>query len=620
MTHQPVFPFTSIVGQEQMKLALLLNAVNPKTGGILLRGEKGTAKSTLVRALSALMDTPFVNLPLNATEDRMAGSIDLEKTMTKGERSVRKGLLADAHGGFLYVDEVNLLDDHITDILLDCSASGVVQLQREGVSEVYNAEFVLAGSMNPEEGELRPQFLDRFGLSVQVTASVSAMERVLLMESRERFDADPQRFIAEAQEKQMELKKRIEEARRLNVCVDESIITYIAETVLNANAAGHRADIVIAEAAKANAALNGRTEVLREDVDAVADFALAHRRREMQAQNPETQNAQNDNKPQQDKENQDKQDRQDGSHQQQNSSQESEGSSQQQSEGSGMETVFGVDELFGIKKIETAKDRKNRRGSGRRSRTRTDAKQGRYVRAIENRGTGDIAIDATLRAAAANRYMRTPPEGFAIAVESSDIREKQRERRIGNFILFIVDSSGSMGARARMAAAKGAIVSLLLDTYQKRDKVAMISFRGDGSEILLQPTSSVELAEKRLRELPTGGKTPLTAAIEDGRRLTERYIRHNPNSRPVVIFMTDGRANVAYSNGANPRKESQEFAADWARQQKDVKFIVIDTEKKGLADFALSGELASALGAKLLEIKDLKADSLLNAVRGSFDE
>ncbi|MCD8554730.1 VWA domain-containing protein [Seleniivibrio sp.] len=617
MTHQPVFPFISIVGQEEMKLALLLNAVNPKTGGVLLRGEKGTAKSTLVRALSALLDVPFVNLPLNATEDRLAGSIDLEMTMTIGERSVRKGLLADAHGGFLYVDEVNLLDDHITDILLDCSASGVVHLQREGVSEVYNSEFVLAGSMNPEEGELRPQFLDRFGLSVQVTASASAMERVLLMESRERFDADPQSFIAAAQERQTELKNRIQAARTLSVCVDDSIINYIAETVLNANAAGHRADIVIAEAAKAHAALNGRDKVLCEDVDAVAEFALAHRRRQMEAQNPETQNAPKENKPQQDKDNQETQD---SSQRTENNSHESEGSSQQQSEGAGMETVFSVGELFGIKKIETAKDRKNRKGSGRRSRTRTDAKHGRYVRATENRGSGDIAIDATLRTAAANQFMRTPPAGFAIAIEHSDIREKQRERRIGNFILFIVDSSGSMGARARMAAAKGAVVSLLLDTYQKRDKVAMIAFRGEGSEILLQPTSSVELAERKLRELPTGGKTPLSAAIEDGRRLTGRYLRHNPDSRPVVIIMTDGRANVPYADSANPRKESQELAANWAREQKDVKFIVIDTEKKGLADFALSGELASALGAKLLEIKDLKADSLLNAVRGSFSD
>jgi len=617
MTHQPVFPFTSIVGQEEMKLALLLNAVNPKTGGVLLRGEKGTAKSTLVRALSALLDVPFVNLPLNATEDRLAGSIDLEMTMTIGERSVRKGLLAGAHGGFLYVDEVNLLDEHITDILLDCSASGVVHLQREGVSEVYNSEFVLAGSMNPEEGELRPQFLDRFGLSVQVTASASAMERVLLMESRERFDADPQSFIATAQERQTELKNRIQAARTLSVCVDDSIINYIAETVLNANAAGHRADIVIAEAAKAHAALNGRDKVLCEDVDAVAEFALAHRRRQMEAQNPETQNAPKENKPQQDKDNQETQD---SSQRTENNSHESEGSSQQQSEGSGMETVFSVGELFGIKKIETAKDRKNRKGSGRRSRTRTDAKQGRYVRATENRGSGDIAIDATLRTAAANQFMRTPPAGFAIAIEHSDIREKQRERRIGNFILFIVDSSGSMGARARMAAAKGAVVSLLLDTYQKRDKVGMIAFRGEGSEVLLQPTSSVELAERKLRELPTGGKTPLSAAIEDGRRLTGRYLRHNPDSRPVVIIMTDGRANVPYADSANPRKESQELAANWAREQKDVKFIVIDTEKKGLADFALSGELASALGAKLLEIKDLKADSLLNAVRGSFSD
>ena len=618
MKHQPIFPFSSIVGQDEMKLALMLNAVNPQIGGVLLCGEKGTAKSTIVRGLTGLLDVPFVNLPLNITEDRLLGSIDMKMAVTSGKLCVQKGILADAHRGFLYVDEVNLLDDHINDLLLDSSASGVVRLNREGVSETYSAEFILAGSMNPEEGSLRSQLLDRFGLYVQVEASASAMERVLLMERREAFDSNPYGFISDAEAEERKIREKIVSAQRLlrEVRLNEKVINYITEKASSANVAGHRADIVMTEASRAYCALEGRCDVVLSDVDAVSELALAHRRRPMQE--PETEHKKesgSDHK----HDNRNEDDNAENQHESKSDSHEDSVSSDA-SDGGVHETVFGVGELFSIRKIEAAKDRKNRKGSGKRSKTKTGAKHGRYVRSVENKGTGDIAIDATLRAAAPYQNMRTPSNGLMIAIEPNDVKEKQRERRIGNFILFIVDSSGSMGARARMTAAKGAIVSLLLDAYKKRDKVAMISFRGKESEVLLQPTSSVELAEKKLRELPTGGKTPLSSAIENGRRLTNAYLRRDPCVKPVVIFLTDGKGNVPLTEGVNPRKEAQAAADAWGAENNDIKFIVVDTEKKGLADFGLSRDLASSLCAELIEIKDLKADTLLGAVKGSFDE
>ena len=313
------FPFTAIVGQEQMKLALVLNAINPRLSGVLIRGEKGTAKSTAVRSLAVLLptlkvvkDCPFhcdpddvhkacvncrdklgasagvetnerqtfvVNLPVNATEDRVVGTLDLEHAIKKGEKRFEPGVLADANRGILYVDEVNLLDDHIVDVLLDSAAMGVNSIEREGVSYTHPAEFILVGTMNPEEGELRPQLLDRFGLCVQIHGISAPEQRVEVVKRWVAFEENPRAFIDEWKEREAELRDKIVHARELlpKVRISDDTLDRIARLSVEIGVDGHRADIIMMKTAKTAAALHQRTEVTYDDLEESADMALQHR-------------------------------------------------------------------------------------------------------------------------------------------------------------------------------------------------------------------------------------------------------------------------------------------------------------------------------------------------------
>ncbi len=315
------YPFTAIVGQEEMKLALILNAINPKLGGVLIRGEKGTAKSTAVRALADLLpenqvvaDCRFgcdpddittmcsscrerlergevlprawqkmrvVDLPVSATEDRVVGTLDLEEAIKKGEKRFEPGVLAEANRGILYVDEVNLLDDHIVDVLLDSAAMGVNTVEREGVSFSHPANFILVGTMNPEEGELRPQLLDRFGLCVQIEGLHDPAQRVEVIRRRVAFEEDPAGFCAAWEEEQEKLRQQILEAKKIlsRVKVPDEMLYLIARTAIEMGVDGHRADIIMLKAAKTMAALRGREEVTEDDIRATADLALRHRMR-----------------------------------------------------------------------------------------------------------------------------------------------------------------------------------------------------------------------------------------------------------------------------------------------------------------------------------------------------
>ncbi|MDR2450425.1 MAG: ATP-binding protein [Candidatus Accumulibacter sp.] len=319
---KPVYPFPAIVGQERMKLSLILNVIDPGLSGVLIRGEKGTAKSTAVRALADILpeipvirDDPFqlspddeleilaeirrhlglaedapivretrkvavVELPVGATEDRVVGSLDLEQALKSGKRKVEPGLLAAAHRGILYVDEVNLLDDHVVDVLLDSAAMGVNTIEREGVSFGHPARFTLVGTMNPEEGELRPQLLDRFGLCVTIEGIADPESRVAVMERRAAFDRDPEGFVLKWRSESEALAGRIERARRIlasDVAVEREFLFRIARTCLDVGVDGHRGDIVILKAARALAAFAGRNEVQAEDIDKAAELALPHR-------------------------------------------------------------------------------------------------------------------------------------------------------------------------------------------------------------------------------------------------------------------------------------------------------------------------------------------------------
>ncbi|SDU41770.1 putative cobaltochelatase [Desulfobacula phenolica] len=705
-----IFPFSAIVGQEQLKLALILNAVNPRIGGVLIRGEKGTAKSTTVRALASLLPmirvnkgcawacnpddshglcddckkgrkwitggsaagqdvieerrTRVVTLPLNATEDRVAGGIDFNIAVKSGARALQAGLLAKVHRGILYVDEVNLLDDHIVDIILDASASKKNRIEREGISFCHDSDFILVGTMNPEEGELRPQLLDRFGLCVEVASEKDLEKRICLMLRKESYDADPEGFSKQYQADNAVLSDRITKAGTLlkEVRFSDGLRAFVANLCAENKVAGHRADLVIEQAAKALAAYHGKAEAGMDEVKQVAGFVLVHRKRDPapppppdhshdhnnepeenkdqteqeKPESPEPNEQDQEEKDQEEKDQEEKdqdgqapdeqdqeensmgedKDEQESEEEQSEPEPESRGENGEQDKKDVLEKIFEVGETFKVKKFTSPKDRVFRRGSGKRSRSRTAAKQGRYVRSTIPKGSHDIAFDATLRAAAPFQIQRKNNSNLAVILKDQDIREKIREKRIGNFLLFLVDASASMGARGRMAASKGAVMSLLLDAYQKRDKVAMVTFRKDEAFVNLPPTSSVELAGKLLEEMPVGGKTPLSSGLVKGFELLRNHLLREPEARPIVIIITDGRGNVALGN-QKPFREALDLAEKMALEQR-IQFVVVDSESQGAVSFGLAEKLAANLNAEYFKIQDLKVNQLVDIAKGGL--
>jgi len=688
-----VFPFSAIVGQERLKHALLACAVCPQIGGVLVRGQKGTAKSTAVRALAALLPhievvrgCPFscapggrhcpacaaryakgealptdwrparlVDLPLGATEDRVSGSLDLEAAIRFGRKVLEPGLLARAHRGVLYVDEVNLLSDHLVDILLDAASLGVNIVEREGISFRHPAEVVLVGTMNPEEGELRPQLLDRFGLCVELAAPEDIELRCEVLRRREAFDADPQEFLAAWAETERQLARTIVEARRALplVRIPAPLLSKASELCLEACVAGHRADIALRLTARALAALSGREDVRAPDLDEAAELVLLHRRRmppppappeQKQHEEQKQEEHQHEHEPERQQEQQQEQqpESQDGQQQAEpqrsdarasedegeleesppdNSEPPDEADTEKQGRPLALETISPVGAAFRVKAIVYKKDRVVRTGSGRRTRSRTSQKSGRYVKARQNPAPTDLALDATLRAAAPHQRRRREmpqPGEMAVLVQRSDLRQRVREKRMGHFIVFVVDASGSMGAGQRMVETKGAVLSLLLDAYQKRDKVGLVAFRGQGASVLLPPTSSVDLAYKLLEELPTGGKTPLVHGLSLGHELLLRQLRRDPASFPVLVVISDGKANVSLAGG-KPLAEAK-LAAQAISEDPRIRTLVVDVEKAGLIRFGLAEGLAADLGAQYFRIEDLKARDLVDMLRSKVLE
>ncbi|MCB2190082.1 MAG: putative cobaltochelatase [Deltaproteobacteria bacterium] len=676
-THPPVrgrvFPFSALVGQQEMKLSLKLNAVDPGVGGVLVRGEKGTAKSTAVRALAAILpqietveDCSFgcdptdprlmcdhcleafqtarqgsvvskkvrvVDLPLNATEDMVLGGLDFGKAVKTGRRHFMPGLLAKANRGFLYIDEVNLLDDHLVDVILDAASSGQNCLEREGVSFSHPACFVLVGTMNPEEGELRPQLLDRFGLCVEVGGEPEPEARVELMERREAFDRDPEAYGRQYQQTDQVVANEVERARKLlpSVSLPRRLRSFITALCVENNVAGHRADLVIERAARALAALQGRREVDQEDISAVAPLALRHRRRDAAPPPPEPpEPPEEELNDQEDREQEDPDQPEPSPEQDQGQLDQGDGEegfelplpeppeqgpdNDSEAGNDPPEEVHQIGQTFKVKPIKQPKDRKLRRGSGRRSATRTAQKLGRYVKSSLRGPEQDLALDATLRAAAPYQLSRREQTGLAVCVKPQDLRLKVREKRVGNFLLFLVDASGSMGAQARMSATKGAVLSLLLDAYQKRDKVALITFRGWEAQLALPPTNSIELAAKLLAELPVGGRTPLTAGLVQAQEQLTRHLRKDPDSRPIALILTDGRANAGLGSDAPPHEEAINLAARMGQDER-VRYVVVDTEAPGIVRLNLASHLATALGGEYFKIDDLKVQDLVNLAR-----
>jgi len=645
-----VYPFSAILAQEEMKLSLLLNAINPAIGGVVVRGQKGTAKSTAARGLRDLLPAlpdggrpAFVDFPLGATEDMVIGSIDFEAAVRDGAVRFQPGLLARAHMGVLYIDEVNLLDDHLVDSILDAAESGENIVEREGQSLRHASRFILIGTMNPEEGELRPQLLDRFGLAVSIEGETDPQVRVELLKRRESFDTAPDTFLDRYAGEEADLARRLCEARRrlTEVEIPPHLLGFIAEICQRNHVAGHRADIVMERAARAFAAWAGRTDVVADDILAVAPMVLLHRMRSgtpdiLPPPPPPPPEAEETEEPDDDRENPAPEDEADGTEppppppsgrdEEDDAGGESEdapplppdpGDLDRDDAGEAQEDVQEVGASFSVRRLDRqAMDQTLRTGSGRRSRSRSASKQGRYVKSTSHRGRNDLALDATIRAAAPYQKMRreNAERELAVHIAASDIREKIRERRVGNFLLFVVDGSGSMGAQRRMVETKAAIMSLLLDAYQKRDKVAMVVFRGREAEAVLPPTNSVDRAAKLLADLPVGGRTPLTAGLAEAAGVLRQVLRKEPTILPLVIVMTDGRANAALGD-APPHEEALRAACGLRDRYPSAQFVVVDTESKGVVRLELAQKLASALGAKYFKTEDLRAEDLVSLAK-----
>nr|WP_202445240.1 putative cobaltochelatase [Streptomyces sp. SID4941] len=653
-----------------MRLGLLLNAVSPAVGGVLVRGEKGTAKSTAVRALAALMpevpvvsgcrfscdpsapdpacpDGPHeagpgvsrpartVELPVGASEDRLVGALDIERALSEGVKAFEPGLLADAHRGILYVDEVNLLHDHLVDLLLDAAAMGASYVEREGVSVRHAARFLLVGTMNPEEGELRPQLLDRFGLTVEVAASRDTDQRVEVVRRRLAYDDDPEGFAARWAREETALRERIAAARVLlpRVVLGDGVLRQIAATCAAFEVDGMRADIVMARTATALAAWAGREEVTAEDVRQAALLALPHRRRRNPFDAPGLDEEKLDDTLREAEGDSDDGDddgpggggggggvppQSGGPDAPDRSARagddtpadtptggDGSGSEQRPAPAGGAEQApVGASEPFRAKMLSVPGLGEG--AAGRRSRARTE--HGRTTGARRPEGAlTKLHLAATVQAAAPHQRARGR-SGRGLVVRRDDLRQATREGREGNLVLFVVDASGSMAARQRMGAVKGAVLSLLLDAYQRRDKVGLVTFRGREAEVALPPTSSVDAAAARLESLPTGGRTPLAAGLLKAHDVLRVERMRDPSRRPLLVVVTDGRATGGPDPVALAARAGRLHAAEGTAS------VVVDCET-GVVRLGLAAQLARELGGGAVTLHELRADSIAGLVK-----
>ena len=686
MSHAPApdsrtYPFSAVVGSDDMALALVLSTVSPEIGGVLVRGEKGTAKTTTVRALVRVLpvlsvvpgcrfscdpadpdpgcpDGPhpvdvdaetrparLVELPVGATEDRVIGSLDLQRALGSGQVSYEPGLLAAAHRGLLYVDEVNLLHDHLVDLLLDAAATGRSTVEREGVSVAHASRMVLIGTMNPEEGELRPQLLDRFGLTAEVAAPRDPALRVEVVRRRMAFDRDPAGFSAGYADAEAALAERLRTARALldRVELSEDHLLLIAEVCAAFEVDGMRADLVTARAAVAHAAWHGRTRVTKADIRAAARLALPHRRRRNPFDAPGLDEdlldrLLGDDEPEPDPEPQPGADEEPGEGSEADGPAEgrddappsgpdagpsssdrppppplSDGPqaapdpqpTDQAPPAAGVPTTLATAGAAYRTRLFTATG-VGAGEAGRRSRavTRTGRSVGAAVRPEPG---GRLHLPATIRAAAPRQGDRGRVASQTLRLRREDLRTAVTEGRESNLVLLVVDASGSMAARRRMEAVKTAALSLLLDAYQRRDKVGLVTFRGATATLALPPTSSVEVAARRLDEVPNGGRTPLAEGLLCAAETLRLERIRDPRRRPLLVLVTDGRATSGPDAVGRSRR-----AADLLRAS-GVASVVIDCETGfGLG---LARTLSRHLAAEHVPVGEVAADQLLSVVQ-----
>lgn len=538
-----IFPFTAIISQNLLKKSLIINAIDPSIGGVLIKGDKGTGKSTIVRSLSYLLPEinsvegcsfnchpddlklmcqtcqdlyqkngklkttkrkmEIIDMPISATEDMVIGTIDIKKVLKDGNKTLEPGILAKANRNILYIDEVNLLDDHLVNVLLDCAAMGVNIVEREGISIYHPSRFMLVGTMNPEEGDLRPQILDRFGLCVDVRALDSKDERLQIMNYRREFDDDPEAFERKFEEKQLKLQNKILKAQELlkKVKISHEMLEMIVEITTSLGIKTHRADIVMEKTSKALAVLDGRAEVKEEDIKKAAILSLKHRIKQMPFQKEEELNSQT-----------------------------IENIVNSSGEGQSPEEVFDFEKNREMKKDITKQNAFSAIAGKNTSKVVGD--RGKYIKARESKKPKSVAVDATIR--------KSITENGKLEVMPENVMEKVRISKGDALYIILIDSSSSMRMEKKIKFAKTLSWMLLKQSYEKKNRLSLIVFRGDEAEVLAYPTSDVNKIEDSLASLPTGGKTPLTPAIFKAVEIAQK----EKKVIPTIIVISDGRCNV----------------------------------------------------------------------------
>ena len=606
------FPFPAIIGVDEAKRALLVALISDDVHTVLIQGGTGSAKTTLVRSVSGISDREVFNLPLGTNDDQVFGIIDMEETLLSGERRMMPGVLEKSDLNILHADDVNLIDHSLLDQLLESVNRQKALVEREGISREYPCRTTFIGTMNISENPMSPHLLDRFDICVRIPVTDDMDIRYQIVKRRVDFDADPEGYVSSFNDEIASIRKQINDARERipYVTIPDDILTLVAELCIKSGCEGHRGDIAVANVSKAIAALNGHDIVSLDDMKEAAHLCLRHRITES-PENSSSSSSRSGNELSSSEPPPMSSDKGSGSRNDSKERNEETTGDNDVAE----DTVFAVGSTFSVIDFVSLKPlgyMGSSKGGGKHEKIRSPDRTGRYIRSeIPKSEVNDLAFDATIRVAAPYQKYRQRGD-MAIVLEKSDLRQKVRERKNGVSIMFLVDASGSMGARKRMVAVKGAVFSLLKESYQNRDKVGLISFRKDKAEILLPFTKSVDFAYKKLKEMPTGGTTPLAAAILKAHLETKKEQRLNPGEKCYVVLTTDGRANSSVTGG-DALADAMNIAATVGKDGSAI-WIVVDTGI-GYPHLDNALHLSERLNGIYLRLEDLKADNLAHRIK-----